>query len=317
MGSGSWSSEFYRDREAERKRSGRATFAYNAVNATRPHSERTVHADLDPKGVVIRESRDNEDHPDSNAVAVFFDVTGSMGAIPQVLQQKLPSLMDTLNDSGYLKDPQVFFGAVGDSTCDRGPLQVGQFESDNRVNTAFENMWIESGGGGSCEESYQNALYFAARHMDLDCKNKRDRKGYLFLIGDEMPYRHVSAREINRLMGDNTLQSDIPLEEIVKEAQAKFHVYMIIPTTASHGNDPRVQDIWKKLLGQNVIFTSSIENICEIITMAVALNEGIPFDQVTQDLQKHGSTEVAVRGASSAFASALAESGSAPRSLRL
>lgn len=317
MGGGNWSSDFYRDREAERVRSGRAAFTYDADLASKSHAERKVHEDLDPKTAALRESRDSDDHPESNAVAVFFDVTGSMRDIPRVLQQKLPNLMDTLNSGGYLKDPQVFFGAVGDSVSDKGPLQVGQFESDNRVNAAFEKMWLEGGGGGTMQESYQNALYYAARHMDLDCCTKRNKKGYLFLIGDELPYDSVRAREINRLMGDNTLQDDIPLADILAEAQAKFNVYMIIPTFAAHGRDPRVQDTWRRLLGQNVIFTDSIDNICEIIAMAVGLNEGVSLDQIQTDLQGNGSVSTAVSHASAAFTPAVFNSAGAPRNLRL
>lgn len=317
MGGGAWSSDFYRDQEEVRKRSGRATFAHHADMSSKPIEQRTVHASLSPQGVAFRESRDSDEHPESNAVAVFFDVTGSMGGIPKILQEKLPSLMDTLNAGGYITDPQVFFGAVGDSVSDRGPLQVGQFESDNRVNAAFENMWLEGNGGGSGEESYQNALFFAARHMELDCLQKRNKKGYLFLIGDEMPYDSVRAHEINGLMGDGTLQANIPLETILAEAQAKFEVYMIIPTNTFHGKDSRVQAKWKSLLGERVLITDNIESICEIIAMAVGVNEGVNFEKAREDLQKHGSTENAINRAAASLVSLAATSGNAPRSMRL
>jgi hypothetical protein len=317
MGGGSWSTEFYRDREEERRRSGASAFAYNAKVSTSSRSEQKTHANLDPMGVVCRESLDSEDHPESNAIAVFFDVTGSMRDIPALLQQKLPNLMDTLNNSGYIKDPQVFFGAVGDSVTDRGSLQVGQFESDNRVTTAFENMWLEGGGGGTSEESYQNAMYFAARHMALDCVTKRNKKGYLFLIGDEMPYMTVRQVEINRLMGEGTLQSDIPIKALLEELQTKFNVFMIIPLEGSHGRDIRIQKVWRDLLSQNVILSDNMNDICEIITMAVGIGEGADLDKARTDLQTHGSTTAAVNRAAASLRD-LAPSGSdAPRNLRL
>ena len=80
------------------------------------------------------------------------------------------------------------FAAVGDATCDRVPLQVGQFESDNRMDENLENMILEGGGGGQKTESYELALYFMARHTAIDCYAKRGRRGYLFVIGDEMAY---------------------------------------------------------------------------------------------------------------------------------
>ena len=43
---------------------------------------RTVHPALNPYGVGVRESRDSAEHPASLAIAVLFDATGSMGAVP-------------------------------------------------------------------------------------------------------------------------------------------------------------------------------------------------------------------------------------------
>jgi len=302
MGGGSWSTDYYQEQETVRRNSGKAAFAYNAAISTKPVSEQTVHANLNPKGVRIRESRDSEEHPESNAIMVFFDVTGSMLAIPQILREKLPNLMDTLNKGSYIPDPQVFFGAVGDSRCDRGSLQVGQFESDNRVNEAFENMWLEGGGGGNMTESYQNAMFFASRCTTLDCFEKRQKKGYLFLIGDEMYYPQVSKREIDILIGDGFLQADLPTTELVAELKEKFHVYMIIPTEgSSHGRDPRIHNAWKDLLGERVLFTDDIESICEIIAMAVGLNEGVSLDKAREDLQNHGSSAAAINRAASSL----------------
>ena len=85
------------------------------------------------RGERIRESRDSDVHPTATSIAVMFDVTGSMGSIPVVLQKKLPELLGLLPRKAYVTDPQILFGAVGDATCDRVPSQVGQFESDNRM----------------------------------------------------------------------------------------------------------------------------------------------------------------------------------------
>ena len=84
MGSGRWSSDVYET--AERLRGGASAFTYNDSGA------RTVHPDLDPYDI-IRESRDSAEHPQSLAIAVLFDVTGSMGAVPRQLQKKLPKLL--------------------------------------------------------------------------------------------------------------------------------------------------------------------------------------------------------------------------------
>jgi hypothetical protein len=66
-----------------------------------------------------------------------------MGAVPRTLQKKLPRLLGLLKDNRYVQDPQLMFGAIGDATCDRAPLQVGQFESDNRMERHLENILPE------------------------------------------------------------------------------------------------------------------------------------------------------------------------------
>src|SRR5262245_18437873 len=87
------------------------------------------HPLMNPKGVRVRESRDNADNPTSLAVVFALDVTGSMGAIPQALAtQELPKFMKILTDC-HVASPQLLFMAVGDATSDSAPLQVGQFES--------------------------------------------------------------------------------------------------------------------------------------------------------------------------------------------
>ena len=65
---------------------------------------------------------------------------------------------------GTPSDPQIMFGAIGDATCDRVPLQVGQFESDNRMDDDLGRIVLEGGGGGQMTESYELAMYFMARH---------------------------------------------------------------------------------------------------------------------------------------------------------
>lgn len=151
MGSGTWSTNVYDAAARYRTASGASAFAYSDGGAT------SVHEDLDPIGVTVRESRDSDDHPESLALAVLFDVTGSMGGVPRTLQAKLPGLLGLLMRKGYVEHPQILFGAVGDATCDRAPLQIGQFESDNRMADDLGRILLEGGGGGQLTESYELA----------------------------------------------------------------------------------------------------------------------------------------------------------------
>ena len=222
MGSGRWSAFTYHDRAAARALAGKDAFDYSA-DAIRSGVLK-VHQTLDPSGLALRESRDSEEHPASNAVIIGLDVTGSMGAVVRGIHADLPRLHELLLAHATLPHPQVLFGAVGDATCDAVPLQVGQFESDNRMDQQLEQLILEGGGGGQMTESYELMLYVAARHTVTDCFAKRRRKGYLFLIGDEMAYPRVKRAEVKRLIG-SVPQADVPLAAIVREAQARWHVF--------------------------------------------------------------------------------------------
>lgn len=268
MGYNPWSDRDYRDREKLRKFSGKSAFAYTDEEMRRVNrSEWKCNQKLDPKGI-NRESRDSATHPESLAIAVIFDHTGSMGQIPRILQKRLPKLMGLLMENG-IDHPQVLFGAVGDATSDKAPLQIGQFESGIEMDDDLGRLLLEGNGGPYGRESYELAIYFAARHTDIDCWEKRKKKGYLFLIGDEHPY-DVKDGEVRGLIGDK-LSQNIPIEKIIAEAQEKYHVFFIIPTGASGGKNPSVYRKWVTLLGQEyTIELNNPEIISETISLKVS-----------------------------------------------
>lgn len=287
MGSGRWSATTYLDKDVLRRKAGKDVFDYSGTairtGVLRPHQT------LDPQGMGIRESRDSAEHPTSNAIFISLDVTGSMGAVVRGIHADLPQLHELLLGHNYIADPQILFAAVGDATCDRVPLQVGQFESDNRMDQNLENMLLEGGGGGQNTESYEIMLYVAARHTAIDCWEKRRRKGYLFVIGDEMAYPAVKRSEIQRLIGPG-LEADVPLEQIIREVQERYHLYYVIPGGASHGKDRRITDFWDHHVGaQNVIRLDQPEDTSECIALTIGVNEGaISVEDGMEHLRKRG-----------------------------
>ncbi|HEY8481982.1 MAG TPA: hypothetical protein VIL71_19320 [Spirillospora sp.] len=283
MGSGVWSTDVYEAAERYRRAAGVSAFAYSDGGARR------VHPTLDPYGVTVRESRDSAEHPRSLAIAVLFDVTGSMGTVPRTLQTRLPDLMGLLLRKGYVAHPQILFGAVGDATCDRAPLQIGQFEADNRMDDDLERILLEGGGGGQKRESYELAMYFMARHTSIDCFEKRGRRGYLFMIGDELAYPKVKRGEVAEIIGDD-LDRDIPVADILRELQRTYEVYFIIPEGGYHSADPELRDFWRKLLGQNVLFLDDPDAVCETIALTIGLAEdAIDLDEGLEHLAETGS----------------------------
>jgi hypothetical protein len=283
MGSGRWSTDVYTAAAHYRVASGTSAFAYSDSGV------RKAHPALDPNGVGKRESRDSEEHPQSTPIAVLFDVTGSMGGVPRMLQTKLPQLLGLLTRKGYANDPHIMFGAVGDATCDRVPLQVGQFESDNRMDEDLARIVLEGGGGGQKRESYELAMYFLARHAALDSVAKRGRRGYLFLIGDEMPYPRVDPKEVRRFIGDD-LREPISTEAMIAELRRTFDVYYLMPTAAGWGGDAEILTRWRELLGQNVLELDDLDAVCETIAVTVGLGEDtIDLDEGLADLVEVGS----------------------------
>lgn len=282
MGSGKWSARAYDAAAHYRSVSGTSAFAYSDSGAT------TVHADLDPKGVT-REARDSAEHPESTPVAVLFDVTGSMLTVPRTLQGKLPALLGLLLRKGYVADPQIMFGAIGDATCDRAPLQVSQFESDNRMDEHLGKLYLEGGGGGQKTESYELAMWYMTRRVVTDAWDKRRKRGYLFMIGDEMAYPRVKAREISRFLGGEAA-GDMTTEAITAELTARWETYYILPAGASYAGDSEVLGFWRNLLGQHVIQLDDLDAVCETIGLTIGLaEEAIDLDGGLADLAEVGS----------------------------
>jgi hypothetical protein len=274
MGATFWSDAHYHHRAAQLAAQGRSAFGHNQDILERRVAA-AVHPLLDPAKLKNghREARDSLAHPTSRAVAVLFDVTGSMKTVPQILQQNLCTLFDLLVEREYLVDPAVLVGGIGDATCDVAPLQVGQFESGNEVEDDLGRLYLEGGGGGQKMESYELALYFLARKTALDCLEKRGQKGYAFIIGDELPYRRIKRREVEHFFGDQ-LPEDLPLEKIVAEVRKKYELFYILPNMTSYYHDPEILEIWRELLGQNVLRLPDPELISETIATTIGLAEG-------------------------------------------
>src|SRR5262245_34844834 len=294
MGTTRWSDDHYRDRAKLRARLGTDAFEYDH-DIRRGVVSRAVHQKMNPHGVTFRESRDSDAHPESHAVGVLFDVTGSMQNVPRILQANLPKLMGLLIRKGYLEHPQILIGAIGDATCDAAPLQVGQFESGIEIEEDLGKLYLEGGGGGHITESYELALYFIARHTAIDCYEKRGQRGYLFVIGDEIPYPKVKRKEVEALIGDG-LQTSIPVEEVVAELQRTCDVYHVLPKMTSNWKHPAVHRRWVELLGQNALRLEEPAASCDLSASTIGIAGGkVDLEHLTEDLEEAGSPATAAR----------------------
>lgn len=232
--------------------------------------ERRIHESMVPSKALLRESRDSENHPNSVPIIIALDTTGSMGSIPEYLvKEGLPKLVSTIIQRG-IPDPQILFLGVGDHECDRGPLQVGQFESgDEELDLWLTRTWLEKGGGANAGESYLLAHYFAANHTSIDSMEKRKQKGLLFTIGDEPGLKSLPARSVKEIMGKD-VQGNFTDESLLESAKEMYDVYHIhINHNAGH---TRAKTYWKNLLGQHCLIINEPEEVSEIITKIVIDN---------------------------------------------
>lgn len=270
MGRSTWSDDAYTHLKKD----------YSTKSTKQIFTSDSLDKDMSPLNVKFRESRDSDLHPNSLAVAVFLDVTGSMGMIPAILvRQKLGALMTTLNAHG-IPGAHVFFGAIGDHYSDSTPLQVGQFEAGTEeLNKWLTKIFLEGHGGGQDMESYSLAWLFAARHTSIDCFEKRSEKGFLFTIGDEAVHPKLETDRLKQLLGYD-FSEDLSAEQLLNEAKRMYHVFHLHIHETSTGKSQSIIDRWKDLLGERVIIVEDHNNVAEIIASTVAVVQGADLKHV-------------------------------------
>ena len=261
MGYGDYDLQAHQAATAARARSGaKAVFTGNGC-----------HPGMLPHGVTARESRDSEAHPDSVGVVFALDVSGSMGEIPEQLATKtMPQFMESV--TAVLPDPQVLFIAFGNAWADRSPLQVGQFESE----AALIDRWLAAthleGGGGGLGESYDLAMHFAAHHTSMDCFEKRGRRGYFFMTGDEVPFTHLDAGQAREVLGE-ALNGDVAIDEVARQLLRSFHAFFLIPD-AARARQYECESTWRVLLGERVIVLGAPEDTAVACALLTGIQEG-------------------------------------------
>lgn len=228
---------------------------------------RRIYEKMNPANVAVRESRDSDAHPETVPVQLYLDVTGSMGSIPHMfIKEGLPKMISGIIQAG-VPDVALMFGAIGDHECDSYPLQVAQFESgDAELDYWLTHTYLEGGGGGNAGESYALAWYFAGNHVSTDAFEKRNKKGFVFTIGDEPVLKSYPARAISHLMEKTAaLAQSATVEELLERAQEQNHVYHIHIAHSNSSRQDRVIGPWKDLLGENLMIVDDYTQIPKII----------------------------------------------------
>jgi len=278
MGSGRWDS---------REWAATRTLYTTAAKPTVDHiyTSRHLDATLDPRKITLRESRDSADNPDSTALIVGLDVTGSMGRVLDAMARTgLGTLVGSIYDRRPITDPHIAIMGIGDFECDDAPLQVTQFEAANQpLTTQMEKIWLEKGGGGNCHESYAAAWLFAATRTATDCFEKRGKRGYLFTVGDEEPTPKLYGAQLRQKMGTED-NGDLTGDHLLAMAQATYNVFHVIVEEGDYAyrRPDRTREAWAKTIGQNLIMLADHTKLAEVIVSAIQVAEGADRDVVAR-----------------------------------
>ena len=245
---------------------------YATASTKEIFKQRKVNNAMSPYDIEIRESRDSDEHPESLAIVLALDVTGSMGSIPHYLIKT--GLLDVMSSiiKNKIEHPQLLFMGIGDHECDQAPLQVGQFESsDELLEHWLTTLWLEGGGGGNDGESYLLAWYFAAKHTVIDCWEKRKQKGILITIGDEPCLSEVPKSAMKEIMGRGQHDNFSSLQ-LLDLARTRYNVYHLHMKQGSNGMRTEVIDGWKQLMGNNLIIVERREDVARIVADIISAN---------------------------------------------
>lgn len=206
----------------EARSSNREVFNYRGygTDSGQATARRVVHPLLTMKG-------QKRECQNETPIVVAMDVTRSRGNDSRIMYEKLPLFLGQMTMKNYLPGVAISFAAIGDADGDHAPLQVSQWEADNRLDEALSKFWLEEGGGGNGRESYELCAYYYARHTKLACQ-QQGRKGYFFFVGDEGFYPEVNPKQIENICGFTETDS-ISSKQIFRELQDKFHTFFIYP----------------------------------------------------------------------------------------
>lgn len=293
MGSGSFSLHDYNTYSRSTK------FAANgATKSVREmFVQSRIHESLDPAKMQLRESCDSSDNPSSNAIIIGLDVTGSMGEIARNMAATgLGKLMGGILETSPVENPHLMFMGIGDVQCDQAPLQVSQFEADIRIAKQLDNLYVESGGGGNNTESYDLPWYFAATRTNIDCFDKRGKKGYIFTIGDEMTPHGLRQSDITHVFGScpHDAPSFYTPEQLLSMAEEKYHVFHVVVEEGDYARR-RLQAVhsdWTRLMGDHAIFLKNQHHLSEVITAVIRVNEGQDVEEVIASYATDAQTSV-------------------------
>ena len=187
---------------------------------------------------------------------------------------------------GYLTDPSVSFCAIGDATCDDAPLQITDFGQGVQLDQLISKIYLEGGGGGGTDESYELAAYFYLKH----CNMLNVETPYFFVTGDEHFYTAILPKTIKEVFGSQ--DAKINSKDIWKELCKKFNVFHLHKSYFQKDEDVEILNQWKLALGEARILQVQTPKACiDVILGVMALTSGArTLEDYIEDMRDRGQT---------------------------
>jgi hypothetical protein len=275
MGGGFYSSDTYHSTVGASVRSGKSMAYSSAIRSGK--AEEKAHPLLDPQyvnkaGLKIRECLDNAEHPEVTPIVVGFDLTGSNAHVAAISQDKLRLLYGMLMRRGICSDPTVCVAGYGDAYCDSVPLQISQFEADNAIDEALDNMYMEGGGGGNGGETATLLWYFLNKYTKIDAVDKRGKRGYFFMIADECAL-DLKPGHIPEFIGDEADCDLLTAEANAERLTERWNVFVLQVDNSSARRQNAVEK-YRALFGEeHVLPLDDPQNMIETIATAIGVVE--------------------------------------------
>jgi hypothetical protein len=202
--------------------------------------------------------------PNVAPIIIFIDVTGSMEAWPTTIFSKL-GYLDHEARCYFGEDWAIVFGAIGDAFCDRYPLQIQPPTSGVGLKDALTKLIVESGGGGSAQESYDLGALYAVNNIETP----NAVKPLLIFIGDEGLYSHVYPDKA-AIHCKVTMTDKLSTRDLFDELQQKYNVYLIRKPyghdQSPHSPDRHIQRQWEALIGEDhVALLPEAERVVDVL----------------------------------------------------
>ena len=285
MGSSIWDAKAYSSYSGDTKKKSRKEIFTNCSGC---------HDDLNPAKFDVRESCDSPKNPNATPVIIGVDETGSMGFLAEeIIKKGLGIIVEGIRQRKPVPDPHILLAAIGDCYCDQAPIQTTQFEADICIVDQIEKFYLEGNGGGNNGESYPVLWWFAQNKTRCDAIIKRNRKGFLFTIGDECPLPLLTKNHINTFM-NGSVEADVRIEDLLCEIEYQWEVFHLITPTSATKRQNAVQ-VWRELLGERAITVTDPSRLGEIIVSIMQVIEGEDCAKVINSWD--GDTSLAVGSA--------------------